>query len=132
MGWSDFWEDVEDTVKDVLENPIEAAVAAAIGFYTGGTGAAIFAAGAQAYGNVQMERQAAEAAAALAKFQAEAQGRDIMVREAVSNRKLIYGEVKTAGNIVFMDVTDDNEYLHIVMAVASHEVEQMAKKLALV
>ena len=132
MGWGfieDALEDLEDIGKAALENPLETALAVGATILSGGgTGAAIFAASATAYGNVQMERAAAEAAAALAKFQQEAQGRDLMVREPVGNRKLIYGEVKTAGNIVFMDVTDDNKYLHIVMAVASHEVEQMAKK----
>lgn len=130
MGWGfieDALEDIEDVTKAIFENPVEAAIAATIGYFTGGTGTAIFAATSVGYGSVQMERAAAEAAAALAKFQQEAQGRDIMVREAVGNRKLIYGEVKTAGNIVFMDVTDDNKYLHVVMAVASHECEQVAR-----
>jgi len=130
MGWGfieDALEDLEDIGKAAFENPIETALAVGATLLSGGgAGAAIFAATATAYGNVQMERAAAEAAAALAKFQQEAQGRDLMVREPVGNRKLIYGEVKAAGNIVFMDVTDENKYLHIVMAVASHEVEKLA------
>jgi hypothetical protein len=131
MGWGfieDALEDIEDITKAAFENPLETALAVGATILSGGsTGAAIFAATATAYGNVQMERAAAEAAAALAKFQQEAQGRDLMVREPVGNRKLIYGEVKAAGNIVFMDVTDDNKYLHVVMAVASHECEQLAR-----
>ena len=125
--FDDAFEDIGDFGEALLDNPLEAVVAAVIGYYTGGTaGTAIFAASAATYGNLQQERLAAAAAAQLAAFQAEAQGRDIMIKEPVASRKLIYGQVKAAGNIVFIDVTDDNKYLHIVMAVASHEVEKMA------
>lgn len=125
--FKDAFEDIADFGEALLDNPVDAIIAASIVYFTGGTtGTAIFAASAATYGNLQQERAAAAAAAALAAFQAEAQGRDIMVKEPVSSRKLIYGEVKAAGNIVFMDVTDDNKYLHLVMAVASHEVEKMA------
>ena len=126
--FKDAFEDIGDFGEALLDNPVDAIVAATIGYFTGGAsvGTAIFSASAATYGNLQQERAAAAAAAALAAFQAEAQGRDIMVKEPVSSRKLIYGEVKAAGNIVFLDVTDDNKYLHLVMAVASHEVEKMA------
>lgn len=131
MGWRSFWKKVEDDVKGtaeaILDNPLEAAAMAVVAYYTGGGSLkyAAFAATATGYGNYQAELAQQEAMKQLAAFQSEAQGRDIMVKEAVSNRKLIYGEVKAAGTVVFMDVTDDNKYLHIVMAVASHEVEQL-------
>jgi hypothetical protein len=131
MGWRKFWKKVEDdirgTLKAIEDNPLEAAVSAVVGYFTGGTGWAVFAATSSGYGNYQAELAAQEAQRQIAQFQAEAQGRDIMVREPVHSRKLIYGEVKAAGNIVFLDVTDDNKYLHLVMAVASHEVQQMAR-----
>jgi len=133
MGWRKFWKKVEDdirgTLKAIEDNPLEAAVAATIGYFTGGTGWAVFAATSSGYGNYQTELAIQEAQRQIAQFQSEAQGRDIMVREPVHSRKLVYGEVKAAGNIVFLDVTDDNKYLHVVMAVASHEVEELGRGL---
>ena len=137
MGWRSFWKKVEDDVKGTIraigDNPLEIAVAATLAYFTGGKSLkfAAFTAASAGYGNYQNELAQQEAMKQLAAFQAEAQGRDIMVREAIGNRKLIYGEVKAAGNIVFMDVTDNNKYLHIVMAVASHECEELGYTSAL-
>lgn len=132
MGWRSFWKKVEDDVKGTLkaieDNPLEAAIAAAVTWATGGANAGYWAAAAATatgYGNYQAELAAQEMQKQIAAFQAEASGRDIMVREPIHSRKLIYGEVKAAGNVVFMDVTDDNKYLHLVMAVASHECEDL-------
>lgn len=135
MGWRDFWSDVEDDVKDfgkaLEDNPVDALVAFGIGYYSGNPSLAraAFAAGMTTYGNMQQERANQEARARAAEFQLEAQGRDIMVREPVGARRFIYGENKVSGNIVFMDVTgDDNEYLHLVVVVADHEVEQFCRE----
>lgn len=46
------------------------------------------------------------------------------VREAVGSRKLVYGRTRVGGNIVYLESTgDDNKYLHMVVALASHEVD---------
>lgn len=51
-------------------------------------------------------------------------GRTFMVREPAAPRQIVYGEVKTSGPIVFMDATGTkNEYLHIIVALASHPCE---------
>ena len=58
-------------------------------------------------------------------FGAQGQGnlnRDQMVKQAITNRRVIYGTAKVSGPLVYMETTDDNKYLHMVIALASHEV----------
>jgi len=48
-------------------------------------------------------------------------------RDAITNRKVIYGETRVGGSIVFMDTTSgggNNENLHLVIAMAGHEIEE--------
>ena len=48
-------------------------------------------------------------------------------RDAITNRKVIYGESRVGGSIVFMDTTSgggNNENLHLVIAMAGHEIEE--------
>lgn len=47
-------------------------------------------------------------------------------REPVASRKLIYGKTRVGGTIVFMDSTGDkNEYLHLVITLASHACQSV-------
>jgi len=64
-----------------------------------------------------------------ATFSQEASGRDVMVRQSAAPRKVIYGSARVSGPILFMDTTDEGKYLHLVVAVAPHEVENLASKL---
>lgn len=43
-------------------------------------------------------------------------------RQAVTDRRVVYGEVRTSGPIVFVGSTGNNEFLHMVIVVASHEI----------
>jgi len=53
-------------------------------------------------------------------------GRVYMVREAAYPRQLIYGQIKTSGPMVFIDVTGTkNEYVHMIIALAGHQVEEI-------
>ena len=73
-----------------------------------------------AYSSYQQRKALRAAAAALN------QGRTIMVREPAYPRQLIYGEVRSSGPLVFVDVTGtDNEYLHMIIALAGHEVQEI-------
>lgn len=64
-----------------------------------------------------------------ARRQAEAarqQGRGVMVRDPVATRVAIYGEAKVSGSIPFMTTSGTkNEYLHIIVALAGHECEEI-------
>ena len=53
---------------------------------------------------------------------AELRGRQVMSKQAISNRDVVYGEVKKSGTIVFMETTNDNENLHICVTLAGHEI----------
>lgn len=54
-------------------------------------------------------------------------GRDRLrqVREPVSPRELVYGEIRKSGVIVHIESTGENKFLHMVIALASHEVESI-------
>lgn len=54
------------------------------------------------------------------------QGRDVMVRDPIADQRLIYGQILTSGNIVFMGAAGaKNEQMHILVAIAGHEVHDI-------
>jgi hypothetical protein len=56
-------------------------------------------------------------------FQSEAEGRIITTKEPLAAAKVIYGRVRVGGTIVYMETTSSsNEYLHMVIVLAGHEV----------
>lgn len=45
-------------------------------------------------------------------------------RDPASTRKIVYGKCRVGGSIVFFNTSaEDNQYLHMVIAVAGHEIE---------
>ena len=55
-------------------------------------------------------------------------GLSTTVREPASSRKIIYGRARVGGSIVYMDSTGtDNEYFHMVIAIAGHEIDGFEK-----
>lgn len=57
-------------------------------------------------------------------FAAEARGRQVVIRSATESRRIIYGEVSVSGPLTFAMVSGpSNEYLHLVIPVAGHEVD---------
>jgi len=52
--------------------------------------------------------------------------RGIMTRSPTSPRQIIYGQAKVSGTVVFLATSGDrNEYLHLVVTLAGHEVEEI-------
>ena len=52
------------------------------------------------------------------------QGTTATVRDPSASRKIIYGRARVGGTIVFIETAETtNRYLHIVMAVAGHEID---------
>jgi hypothetical protein len=52
--------------------------------------------------------------------------RSQMVRSPISARNVIYGRCRTSGTVVYMSTTgNSNEYLHIVVALAGHEIQEI-------
>lgn len=69
-------------------------------------------------------------------FAAEAMGRTHVVRSTVQPRNIIYGECVTSGPLIFAATTDGvktngkpskNSHLHLVIALASHEVDAIGE-----
>ena len=49
-----------------------------------------------------------------------------MVRSPTSARQIVYGETRASGTLVYISTTGTkNEYLHLVIALAGHEVEEI-------
>jgi hypothetical protein len=56
-------------------------------------------------------------------------GRNTYVRQAISSHQVVYGEVRQSGPLVYIESTDNDKYLHMVIALAPHEVEDISKVL---
>ena len=52
--------------------------------------------------------------------------RSQMVRSPISSRNIVYGRCRVSGTMVYLSVTGSlNEYLHIVLALVGHEVQEI-------
>ena len=52
--------------------------------------------------------------------------RSQMVRSPISARNVVYGRCRVSGTVVYMSTTGDkNQWLHIVVAIAGHEIEEI-------
>lgn len=47
--------------------------------------------------------------------------------QPVTERRMIYGEQRVSGPVVYAGVTDNNRYLHLVIALASHPCEEIGE-----
>ena len=57
-------------------------------------------------------------------FSSQARERMSMVRQPITNRRIIYGLSKVSGPILFINTSgSSNEFLHLVIAIAGHEVD---------
>jgi len=50
------------------------------------------------------------------------QDKTVTTKQAIAPRKVLYGSTRVGGTIVFMETTESNKYLHLVIAYACHEV----------
>jgi len=48
-------------------------------------------------------------------------------RQPITERRSVYGEIRTSGPIVFIAVSDENKYLHMVIALGSHEFQEIGE-----
>jgi hypothetical protein len=56
-------------------------------------------------------------------FRATLRDRSVMIRQPVVSRKLVYGKARVSGPLVYVQSTENNTYLHLVIALASHRVQ---------
>ena len=48
-----------------------------------------------------------------------------MVKQPIIPRETVYGEVKKSGGIIFLESTNNNQDLHIIVQLASHEIQSI-------
>lgn len=60
-------------------------------------------------------------------FAARAQGITQNVRQAITSRRTLYGEARVGGAITFIETTNDNEFLHMIVTFVDHEVENIGE-----
>lgn len=49
------------------------------------------------------------------------------IRQAITTRRIIYGELRVGGAFTFMETSDSDKYLHIVLTVADHECQEIGE-----
>lgn len=54
-------------------------------------------------------------------------GTAVSTRSSVSPHTIVYGRTRVGGTLAYMESTNDNQYLHIVIALAGHEIEAVEK-----
>ena len=57
----------------------------------------------------------------------EQRGITRQVRQPITNRKIVYGEDRVSGAIVRFESTNNEEFLHMVIVLAGHEVEEIGE-----
>ena len=61
-------------------------------------------------------------------FDSEVVNRSTLIKSPISARQKVYGKVKKSGTLVYASTTgSDNKYLHLVIALASHEIQSIDK-----
>tara|TARA_R110001583_G_scaffold49594_2_gene155285 strand:+ start:11455 stop:14385 length:2931 start_codon:yes stop_codon:yes gene_type:complete len=59
-------------------------------------------------------------------YSAQTSNRSLMIKQPIMARDMVYGNSKKSGGILFMEVSDNNKYLHLVVQVASHEIQEFS------
>ena len=60
-------------------------------------------------------------------FATETQNRTQMIKQPTVARRMIYGETRVSGVLGFAESTEDDKYLHLVILMASHEVNSIGQ-----
>jgi len=56
-------------------------------------------------------------------FNIESTGRLQTIKQAIASRRMIYGEMRVGGVLAHVESVDNDKFLHLVVMLASHEVE---------
>lgn len=60
-------------------------------------------------------------------YSAVREGLTQQVRQPITERRAVYGETKVSGPILFIVSTNNEEFLHIIIGLASHEIEEIGE-----
>jgi len=117
MSWfSEFIGGLEDAVKD----PVTLVIATAYAF-TGNYVMAATTIAASATGYALAARNTQEAS--YTDFVSENENRTQMIKQPTAPRRFIYGETRVSGVLGYVQSTNKNARLHLVIMVANHEIE---------
>jgi hypothetical protein len=112
-----FWEEIEKLgggLEDALSDPLTLIVAGAQ-IYAGNYAGAATTIGLSASSRYLAAQQ---------EYNLDAiTGTDVMTRSPISPRSIVYGRTKVSGPILFLETTNANQKLHIVVALAGHEID---------
>jgi len=113
----------------VIAAAVAAAASTAVSYFTGKiVAAAIFTTFAKAFavnlvlGAVAQALQKRPSSPALTQ-----RDQTVSIRQPVAPHQVIYGRTRTGGTIVFLESTNDNQFLHCIIALAGHEVDAIEK-----
>jgi len=116
-----------------LSDPVNLAVAAVstavlgpVGGYTALQSFAIRAAASAALSSASQSLSPKPKLGDFASFSSDATGRTQMVKQPITARRAVYGETRVSGPLAFIESTDDDQYLHLVVLLASHECQQIS------
>jgi len=130
-----FWKSVTNIVKVAA---ITAAVAytggAAVALYGGATMTAALAAGASMATTAFVMTAVSGAVSTLIYDEPDApdagsaiSGQLVTSRKPAENARIVYGKTRLGGNIVFMEMQNDNKDLYFVATLAGHEINSISK-----
>ena len=60
-----------------------------------------------------------------ASFASDASGRTQMVKQPITSRRAVYGQTRVSGPLAFIESTDEDKYLHLVVLLAAHECQEI-------
>ena len=58
-------------------------------------------------------------------FSTQSQARTQLIKQPTVPRRIIYGETRVSGVLGFVETTDNNRYINLVILIATHEVNQI-------
>lgn len=120
-----------DTVEDIVEGAVEAVkdpvtlVTAAVAFYFGGPTAAYQVLAASAASGAVTKATMPKPPSLQGLGADDLRGRGIQFRSPTATREIVYGEVKKSGAILHLEATNDNQDLHVIIALAGHEINSI-------
>ena len=60
-------------------------------------------------------------------YQQQTSNRSLMIKQPITVRDTVYGESKKSGAILYMETTDNTKRMHLVVQIASHEIQSFDK-----
>ena len=120
MGWvSDFFDGFKEAIKD----PVTLIVAATYAF----TGNWAMAATTIALSSAGYAMAARQDLPDYSSFATEGANRTQMIKQPTVPRRFVYGETRVSGVLGYVQSTDDNKFLHMVILLCSHEIDSYQK-----